>query len=319
MSSPRSHLEVAIPPVSTPLLSAWFKTTAAREKICRLLQNATRMLAFYSRDKASAASLLALGASASATRKVLRFWNPVDNFTSAYKELCTGKGPLLPRALAAAGSVSCGMTFVMDHFAYPISIGMSKKGPNTPDYLWWSDFFWFWDAFCGLLHTLHKLAAHKLRQASSMTVEDATKSALDLYQEADKNKDGSLTKTEIKNFIKLTPSLRQIFDVNNGWAAVWKSLDTDSDSVFSGAEWSAAYVRGLEAQGLIAKPTTDSDRLYEVNIYVDLFRNLLDIPCALQCMRLFGWDAPAGLGRVYGYGVFTSLCGIWQSYNKVCR
>eukprot|EP00658_Telonema_sp_P-2_P067592 TRINITY_DN56507_c0_g1_i1.p2 TRINITY_DN56507_c0_g1~~TRINITY_DN56507_c0_g1_i1.p2 ORF type:complete len:101 (-),score=25.14 TRINITY_DN56507_c0_g1_i1:127-429(-) len=98
-------LSVAVPPISVGLLSAWFKRTAAREKLCRLVQNATDLIAARSRhSRRTAATLRALRASASNTRQVLQFWGPVDQFRAAWRDLTEDQGSILSRVLSAAAS-----------------------------------------------------------------------------------------------------------------------------------------------------------------------------------------------------------------------
>ena len=54
--------------------------------------------------------------------------------------------------------------------------------------------------------------------------------AAELFDIADKNKDGVLTHSELKNFAQTAAGskLKDVFDVANaGWAAVWQKVDTD--------------------------------------------------------------------------------------------
>merc|ERR1711865_737608 len=198
-SAMSEHLSVAIPPVDVDLISAWMKTTSAREKICRFLQNATGLLATQSGPE-TAESLLALKASSSA-RKVLRFWNPIDNFRDMFKQLFVNKGDFLARLFSAGGAFGCGMTFVMDHFSYIHKIGMRKRNPDTPNFDWWSDFFWLVDAVSGLLAVVYKMALQRMAQARLMAAADATALANKMFMQADKNNDAQLSKTELKKFL----------------------------------------------------------------------------------------------------------------------
>jgi len=320
-SAMSEHLSVAIPPVDVDLISAWMKTTSAREKICRFLQNATGLLATQSGPE-TAESLLALKASSSATRKVLRFWNPIDNFRDMFKQLFVNKGDFLARLFSAGGAFGCGMTFVMDHFSYIHKIGMRKRNPDTPNFDWWSDFFWLVDAVSGLLAVVYKMALQRLAQARLMTAADATASANQMFVKADKNQDGQLSKSELKKFLGSDPSVlaKAGLSKDMGWSNLLGSIDQDGDGKFDKSEFAQWWVNSLKVHGAVAKlphEQSDKERLADVNNWVDLVRNLFDIPCALACIKWSGYDAPVLKARIASYGVLTSVCGLWQSYNKI--
>jgi len=309
-------MDAAIPPVTIDLVSAWFKTTVAREKLCRLLQNATQLLAVSMQGKENIATALAVKASMSATRKVLRFWNPVDCFRDSVKALAS-KQPTIPKLLSFGGSGACMLTFVCDHMDYFVKMGIRKKTNSTPAWGWWSDFWWLIDASCGTLLSLYKIYVASLLLASKQAMLClSNKTAEEIFNAADKNNDGVLTKTELKKFSQQDVTLRQLFDVHNhGWAKMWQDIDTDGDGKFTKEEFSVAYNAVIKQ----LRDETGSQGFNQLNMYVDLFRNLFDIPCALACISWLNMHAPERAARVAAYGTFTSLCGIWQSYYKVVR
>lgn len=297
----------------------------AREKLCRFLQNASALLAVQSPEHAESA--LALKASVSASRKVLRFWNPIDNFRDIYKQLFVATGCPITRLFSAGGAFGTGMTFVMDHFSYVHKIGMRKRQPDTPDFDWWSDFFWLVDATFGLLAVLWKMLVQRIQQAKLLSTQAATAIALESFATADKNHDGELSKSELKKFLSANSGSKHdelVAKYNTskqlGWANLFATMDTDGDGKFSPSEFSNWYVAVLKAHGVVSKlpcEMSDKERLADVNNWVDLIRNLGDIPCALACIKWGGLGAPGLKARIASYGVVTSLCGLWQSYNKI--
>jgi translation initiation factor 3 subunit D len=79
---------------------------------------------------------------------------------------------------------------------------------------------------------------------------DFAADAAKIFASADKNGDGTLTKSEIKKYAQ-TPagsSIKTLFDVkNSGWGKLWETVDQDGDGSFSLEEFTAAYVAAIEA------------------------------------------------------------------------
>merc|ERR1719272_2032165 len=79
---------------------------------------------------------------------------------------------------------------------------------------------------------------------------DLAADAAKIFSSADKDGDGTLTKSEIKKYAS-TPagsSLKSLFDVkNSGWAKLWEAVDTDGDGSFSLEEFTNAYVAAVKA------------------------------------------------------------------------
>merc|ERR1719272_441923 len=79
---------------------------------------------------------------------------------------------------------------------------------------------------------------------------DLAADAAKIFSSADKDGDGTLTKSEIKKYAS-TPagsSLKSLFDVkNSGWAKLWEAVDTDGDGQFSLEEFTNAYVAAVKS------------------------------------------------------------------------
>merc|ERR1712166_1338254 len=84
----------------------------------------------------------------------------------------------------------------------------------------------------------------------SLDMGDLAADAAKIFSSADKDGDGTLTKSEIKKYAS-TPagsSLKSLFDVkNSGWAKLWEAVDTDGDGSFSLEEFTNAYVAAVKA------------------------------------------------------------------------
>jgi len=80
----------------------------------------------------------------------------------------------------------------------------------------------------------------------------ASEVAAMLFAKADKNHDGVLTKSEIKNFLKKEePKLKEAFGVNSegGWQALWSGTDMDTDGQINLEEWKALYISKVGTAG----------------------------------------------------------------------
>jgi len=82
------------------------------------------------------------------------------------------------------------------------------------------------------------------------TMADLAADAAKIFSSADKNGDGTLTKSEIKKYASTTAgsALKSLFDVkNSGWSKLWETVDADGDGSFSLEEFTNAYVAAIKA------------------------------------------------------------------------
>ena len=63
-----------------------------------------------------------------------------------------------------------------------------------------------------------------------------------MFDEADRNKDGVLTKSEIKACLKKHVRLKGQLMHDKGWKELFEGLDTDGDNKVSRAEWGTYYI-----------------------------------------------------------------------------
>ena len=76
--------------------------------------------------------------------------------------------------------------------------------------------------------------------------------AVAVFDTADRNKDGVLTKSEIKAYLKNNMQLKGQLMQDKGYKELFEGLDTDRDSKVSRAEWTMYYVsKYLKARPLI--------------------------------------------------------------------
>ena len=63
-----------------------------------------------------------------------------------------------------------------------------------------------------------------------------------MFDEADRNNDGVLTKSEIKAYLKNHMQQKGQLMQGKGWKELFEGLDTDRDSKVSRAEWTTYYI-----------------------------------------------------------------------------